>query len=81
VAPSGKRGSAVSLDPAWSPDGNLLAYVKLPLADTRGWPSANWLEAAPVGGIELSGDDAPGPPSGSVPNPGDEPGQRGDPRQ
>jgi hypothetical protein len=41
----GKPGSAVSLDPAWSPDGKLLAYVKSPSADTGGQPSLSWFQA------------------------------------
>jgi len=41
----GKPGSAVSLDPAWSPDGQMLAYVKSPAADTGGWPPLSWFEA------------------------------------
>jgi hypothetical protein len=42
---SGKVGSAVSLDPAWSPNGHLLAYVKSPLADTGGQPPLSWFGA------------------------------------
>ena len=41
----GKAGSAVSLDPSWSPDGKLLAYVKSPSADTGGQPSLTWFKA------------------------------------
>jgi hypothetical protein len=33
--PPGKPGSAVSLDPAWSPTEDLLAYVKSPVRSTR----------------------------------------------
>jgi Tol biopolymer transport system component len=35
----------VSLDPSWSPDGKLLAYVKSPSADTGGQPSLTWFKA------------------------------------
>jgi hypothetical protein len=31
IAPAGKPGSGVSLDPAWSPDARLLAYVRAPV--------------------------------------------------
>lgn len=44
-APAGKPGSGVSLDPAWAPDGALLAYVKAPVALTGGWPSLAWYQA------------------------------------
>jgi len=40
--PAGVPGSGVTLDPAWSPDGTLLAYVKAPMALTGGWPSSVW---------------------------------------
>jgi hypothetical protein len=43
--PPGKPGSGVSLDPAWSPNGKLLAYVKSPSADTGGQPSLPWFQA------------------------------------
>jgi len=41
----GRPGSGVSLDPAWSPNGKVLAYVKAPVALTGGWPSLAWYEA------------------------------------
>ena len=44
-APPGKAGSGVSLDPSWSPDGRLLAYVKAPVALTGGWPTPAWYGA------------------------------------
>jgi hypothetical protein len=43
--PAGAPGSGVTLDPAWSPDGAFLAYVKAPIAFTGGWPSLAWYEA------------------------------------
>jgi hypothetical protein len=43
--PSGTPGSGVSLDPAWSPNGSLLAYVKAPIALTGGWPRLAWYDA------------------------------------
>jgi hypothetical protein len=42
---NGKNGSAVSLDPAWSPTGSLLAYVKAPTAHTGGNPPVAWYAA------------------------------------
>jgi len=45
IAPAGRPGSGVSLDPAWSPDGDLLAYVRAPVALTAGWPDAAWYAA------------------------------------
>jgi hypothetical protein len=42
--PLGARGSGVSLDPAWSPAGNLLAYVKAPNA-FPGIVSLSWYDA------------------------------------
>ena len=44
-APATGPGSAVSLDPAWSPDGNLLAYVKAPAYRAGGDPSLAWFHA------------------------------------
>jgi WD40 repeat protein len=38
----GHPGSGVSLDPAWSPNGSLLAYVRAPVALTDGWSPAAW---------------------------------------
>jgi hypothetical protein len=43
--PPGKPGSAVSLDPAWSPTQNLLAYVKAPTAFNGGNPPVAWYAA------------------------------------
>lgn len=40
--PPGKPGSAVSLDPAWSPTQNLLAYVKSPESPNYGNPPLAW---------------------------------------
>jgi len=42
IAPAGRPGSGVSLDPAWSPDASALAYVRAPVALTGGWPSPAW---------------------------------------
>jgi WD40 repeat protein len=42
IPAAGKPGSGVSLDPAWSPGGGLLAYVRAPIALTDGWPDAAW---------------------------------------
>jgi hypothetical protein len=41
----GKPGSAVSLDPAWSPTENLLAYVKSPAMFNGGNPPLAWFAA------------------------------------
>jgi hypothetical protein len=41
----GKPGSAVSLDPVWSPTQNLLAYVKAPTASYAGNPPLAWYRA------------------------------------
>ena len=41
----GRQGSAVTLDPAWSPNGSLLAYVKAPVAFTGGSPMNVWYAA------------------------------------
>jgi hypothetical protein len=38
----GTGGSGVTLDPAWSRDGTLLAYVNAPAAPTGGWPDPSW---------------------------------------
>jgi hypothetical protein len=38
-------GSAVSLDPAWSPGGTLLAYVKAPVYRGGGSPRLAWFQA------------------------------------
>jgi hypothetical protein len=38
----GEPGSGVSLDPAWSPDGEQLAYVKAPVDLASAWPSTGW---------------------------------------
>lgn len=42
IPPAGTPGSGVSLAPAWSPDGRLLAYVKAPVAQTGGSPAGAW---------------------------------------
>lgn len=44
-APPTGSGSAVSLDPAWSPDGTLLAYVKAPAYRDGAGPSLGWFQA------------------------------------
>lgn len=44
-APARGPGSAVSLDPSWSPDGRLLAYVKAPTYRAGGNPTLAWFEA------------------------------------
>jgi WD40-like Beta Propeller Repeat len=44
-APATGPGSAVSLDPAWSPDGTLLAYVKAPAYRSSATPSLQWFQA------------------------------------
>jgi hypothetical protein len=41
-APATGPGSAVSLDPAWSPDGTLLAYAKAPAYHAAAGPSLAW---------------------------------------
>jgi Tol biopolymer transport system component len=38
-------GSTVTLDPAWSPNGNLLAYVRAPTARAGGNPRLGWFDA------------------------------------
>lgn len=43
--PPGKPGSAVSVDPAWSPTQNLLAYVKSPESPDYGNPPLGWFAA------------------------------------
>jgi hypothetical protein len=45
VAPAGQPGSGISLDPSWSREGGLLAYVRAPIALTGGWPDAAWYAA------------------------------------
>jgi hypothetical protein len=44
-APVTGPGSAVSLDPAWSPSGTLLAYVKAPAFRSSGDPTLAWFGA------------------------------------
>lgn len=44
-SPARGPGSAVSLDPAWSPDGRVLAYVKAPAYRGAGNPSLAWFQA------------------------------------
>ena len=41
----GTAGSGVTLDPEWSPNGTVLAYVKSPQWLTPGWPSLAWYQA------------------------------------
>ncbi|MGO8859963.1 MAG: TolB family protein [Acidimicrobiales bacterium] len=41
----GTAGSGVTLDPEWSPNGTMLAYVKSPQWLTPGWPSLAWYGA------------------------------------
>src|SRR5581483_7893131 len=41
----GRPGSGVSLDPAWSPDGRLLAYVKAPILIESRQLDTNWYHA------------------------------------
>jgi WD40-like Beta Propeller Repeat len=41
----GTAGSGVTLDPEWSPNGTVLAYVKSPQWLTPGWPSLAWYAA------------------------------------
>jgi hypothetical protein len=38
----GRPGAAVTLDPAWSPTGAQLAYVKAPVDLARAWPGLGW---------------------------------------
>ena len=45
IPPLGKPGSAVSIDPAWSPTEDLLAYVKSPAAYNAGNPPLAWFTA------------------------------------
>jgi hypothetical protein len=42
---AGQPGSGVSLDPAWSPNGAQLAYVKAPTLLTSAWPLNSWYAA------------------------------------
>lgn len=42
---AGDVGSGVTIDPAWSPDGSMLAYVKSPQALQDSAPIAPWLNA------------------------------------
>lgn len=44
-AAAGGPGSGVTLDPSFSPNGRLLAYVKAPEALTSGWPELAWYDA------------------------------------
>ena len=44
-APATGPGSAVSLDPAWSPNGTLLAYVKAPASRAGAGPTLAWFQA------------------------------------
>jgi hypothetical protein len=44
-APATGPGSAVSLDPDWSPNGTLLAYVKAPAYRAAAGPSLAWFQA------------------------------------
>ena len=44
-APATGPGSAVSLDPAWSPDGTLLAYAKAPAYRAAAVPTLRWYRA------------------------------------
>jgi hypothetical protein len=44
-APAAGPGSAVSLDPAWSPDGTLVAYTKAPAYRAGGNPTLAWFQA------------------------------------
>jgi len=45
LPPPGTAGSGVTLDPEWSPNGTVLAYVKSPEWVTPGWPSLAWYQA------------------------------------
>jgi hypothetical protein len=45
LPPPGEAGSAVSLDPAWSPAGGRLAYVEAPATPTAENPPASWFAA------------------------------------
>jgi len=42
IAPDGRAGSGVSLDPAWSPDATLLAYVRAPVMKCVACSDAAW---------------------------------------
>jgi len=42
IALAGRPGSGVSLDPAWSPDGTLLAYVRAPVLKCIACSDAAW---------------------------------------
>jgi hypothetical protein len=44
-APATGPGSAVSLDPAWSPDGAVLAYAKAPAYRAAAGPNLSWFQA------------------------------------
>ncbi len=45
VPPAGARGSGVSIDPSWSPNGSLLAYEKAPTVPDDGVPNVVWYNA------------------------------------
>lgn len=54
--PPGEPGSAVSIDPAWSPTQNLLAYVKSPESPNYGNPPLGWYAAHTLYVYDPAGD-------------------------